>query len=268
MEKRRKKGRGKIRLRPRFYVIMSLFFGTLAMFVYLIVRPAAPMLEELPVFNEAPPEMDSVALLDINNPLSHLLVAIDPGHGGIDDGAIAYFNGQLIRESEVVLSISLELERLLTQAGIQVVMTRRTDEYVDLGERTLIANHAGADLLISVHNNSFISSEPSGIETLYFQSHDQRAVSSGEFAGVVQDRLVEALNLLDRGARPEELYILRWANMPGILVEIGFMSNLGDLEIISSPYGQSRSARAIYLGLLDYFQIRGYQVPPEAFLLQ
>src|SRR6185437_4701282 len=77
-------------------------------------------------------------------------IVIDPGHGGHDPGA----QGKGVSEAELALDIALRLEKLLQKAGLQVVLTRRTDEFVPLQERTALANREGADLFLSIHANA------------------------------------------------------------------------------------------------------------------
>ena len=89
---------------------------------------------------------------------------IDPGHGGHDPGA----RGGGTTEAELVLDVSLRLEKLLEKVpGLEVVLTRRTDEYVPLQERTAIANREGADLFLSIHANANSSAQAQGIETYF-----------------------------------------------------------------------------------------------------
>ena len=103
---------------------------------------------------------------------------IDPGHGGHDPGAQA----RGLNESDLTLDVALRLEKLfLEEAGIEVVLTRRTDDYIPLEERTAIANREGADLFLSIHVNTSRTTSASGVET-YFLS----------FAGTAEAEAVAA----------------------------------------------------------------------------
>src|SRR5690606_2624575 len=91
-------------------------------------------------------------------------IVIDPGHGGHDPGSL----GAGIRESELVLDVALRLEKLLkAENNIDVVLTRRTDAFVDLEERTRIANRHNADLFLSIHANSSRRKTAQGVETYF-----------------------------------------------------------------------------------------------------
>ena len=91
-------------------------------------------------------------------------IVIDPGHGGHDPGA----KGSGVTEAALVLDIALRLEQLLAQTpGMEVVLTRRTDQFVALEERTAIANREGADLFLSIHANASASAQVGGVETYF-----------------------------------------------------------------------------------------------------
>src|SRR4030095_15302616 len=89
-------------------------------------------------------------------------IVIDPGHGGHDPGAM----GKGVTEAELVLDVALRLEQLLLkQQGVEVILTRRTDEFIPLPERTAIANREGADLFLSIHANASNNAQARGVET-------------------------------------------------------------------------------------------------------
>src|SRR6185436_14619083 len=92
-------------------------------------------------------------------------IVIDPGHGGHDSGAKGRSG---IVESELVLDIALRVEKMLQNVGgVEVILTRRTDDFIELPERTAIANREGADLFLSIHANASTSSLAHGIETYF-----------------------------------------------------------------------------------------------------
>src|SRR5262249_30496144 len=90
-------------------------------------------------------------------------VVIDPGHGGHDPGA----KGKGVNEAELVLDVALRLEKLLQKAGTEVILTRRTDDFIPLQERPAIANREGADLFLSIHANASPGGTGRGIETYF-----------------------------------------------------------------------------------------------------
>ena len=121
-------------------------------------------------------------------------IVIDPGHGGHDPGDL----GSKVNESELVLDVALRLEKLLlNEPGFEVVMTRRTDVFIPLEERTAIANREQADLFLSIHANASRNRQASGVETYFlnFASEPEAAaVAARENAGAAQtmDRLPDS----------------------------------------------------------------------------
>lgn len=191
-------------------------------------------------------------------PLSGLVIAIDPGHGGIDGGAVGL--GGII-EKHLTLSIALKLRDYLQQAGAMVIMTRERDEMLsdggggtrkqrDMRARMKIINQPGVNLAVSIHLNSIPSPRWHGAETFY---HPQREEAKA-LAKHIQSRLREH-GLTDRQIKPgEDLYILRMMKPVGVLVEAGYVSHPGEAKKLAEPLYQSLVAYAIYEGILDYWQ--------------
>ena len=219
-------------------------------------------------------------------------VVIDPGHGGRDSGTIGR-NG--LKEKDLVLAVSHQLKRLLEERlGTEVVLTRENDRFIPLEERTAIANHLGADLFLSIHANSSRDRKVSGVET-FFQgfttNHDEREVASREnassqknireledllkrialgdyneeskdFAQVIQDTFYSKIrphrpSFRDRGVKKAPFIVLINLNMPGILLEIGFISNPSEEVYLKKQQGQEAAAEAIYTGVEKYFRALG-----------
>jgi len=174
-----------------------------------------------------------------------LKIAIDPGHGGQDPGAVGPTG---VVEAQIVLAVSLELDSLLKDFGLETVLTRSKDVFIELGERCKIANNAHADYFVSVHANS---NGPSavGIETLY--------KSAGKLlAEKVQRRLIIATEDVDRGLKQRsDLYVLNGTAMPAILPEIGFISHPAtERELYDSAY-QGLIAEAIRDGIVEFLGV-------------
>ena len=143
-------------------------------------------------------------------------ICIDPGHGGNDSGAGGPTG---LEEATVALELSSMLSDALNNLGIDTIITREDDEFIELGTRCDIANAWEADYFVSVHLNS---NGPTavGIETLY------KTESGKKLATPVQEMLIEATGDRDRGLKHRtDLYVLNGTNMPAILVEVGFISH-------------------------------------------
>ncbi len=213
-------------------------------------------------------------------------IVIDPGHGGRDPGAQA----RGISEAAITLDIALRLEKLLKAAGLEVVLTRRTDRYVPLEERTEIANRAGGDLFLSIHANASRNPRAQGVETyvLNFASNPEaEAVAAREnassertmsslnailqaialnskldesrgFATSVQNALVRRLRatrrqIKDLGVKQAPFVVLIGAEMPSVLVEVSFISHQQEGRLLRTASYRQRVAEALFEG------IRGYQ---------
>jgi N-acetylmuramoyl-L-alanine amidase len=213
-------------------------------------------------------------------------IVIDAGHGGHDPGAQA--NG--ITESDLVLDIALRLERLLQQQpGVEVVLTRRTDDFVALEERTAIANREGADLFLSIHANSSRTSSVRGIETYFLNfatTPDAEAVAarenatslktmgtlpallnaialnnkldeSRELATILQTSMVRRLtaqnkNARDLGVKQAPFVVLIGAQMPSVLSEISFLSNRNEASLLKQSAYRQHIAQALCDAIVKY----------------
>ncbi len=226
-------------------------------------------------------------------------VVIDPGHGGRDTGTIGPSG---LKEKDLVLALSLRLKELLeTRLGTDVVLTRTGDDFVPLEERTAIANQMRADLFLSVHANSSRDKRVTGVETFFlnFSSNaEEREIASRENAGaqknirdledllkqialgdyneessdlahVVQESLyLEMKNgrsvMRDRGVKKAPFIVLINLNMPGILTEVGFISNPTDESYFKDSSGQDKTAEALYQGVKKYLHSLGTVSTPDA----
>ncbi len=214
-------------------------------------------------------------------------VVIDPGHGGRDSGAS--YGG--VREKDVVLKVSKLVERRLKERGMKVVMTRSSDRHVPLEDRTTIANRANADVFVSIHANAHpMNTRLEGLET-YFLSParsdrakevaalensvvmDQMTAFSQEtFLNLLNRELVVASNKLaidvqrgmllsvreefetvkDNGVREGPFWVLVGAQMPAVLVELGYLTNSADRRRLVNRSYQERAAIGISDGIEDF----------------
>ena len=182
-------------------------------------------------------------------PRGRYKVVIDPGHGGPDPGAVGIGG---LRETDVVLDVSLQLAQLLQAKGVQVLLTRTSEIDVDLPPRVALANSSGADLFLSIHANALSLERPdvNGIETFYFESARSRAL-----AQAVQDQMLAiSPGSPDRGARPGRFFVIRRTVMPAALAEMGFVTGELDSQRLADPAFRRRMAVAIAQGLLGYLQ--------------
>lgn len=212
-------------------------------------------------------------------------IVIDPGHGGKDPGAISRFG---LCEKDIVLDIAKRLKNLLSAKGIyNVYMTRDSDIFVPLEDRTEFANKNGADLFISLHINSSPNSDARGIETYYLSlaSDDEakmtaalenassekgikelgillsrilktaKIAESRAFASITQFYLCKKTGSYNRGVKKAPFIVLIGANAPSILVELGFMSNQNDVELLKSDEYKDKIADALMSSIEEYIKM-------------
>ena len=179
------------------------------------------------------------------------LIVIDPGHGGSDSGA--QHNG--LTEKVLTLDISKRLRALLVARGWIVKMTRTTDvdvygpnasDRAELQARCDVANAAGARMFVSVHINSFTTSELNGTTTYYYKPTDRL------FAAAIQRHLMSSVTTKDDGVRRENFYVVRHTTMPAVLVETAFISNPSDAALMRQPSFLENVAVGIANGIKEY----------------
>jgi N-acetylmuramoyl-L-alanine amidase len=217
-------------------------------------------------------------------------VVIDAGHGGYDAGAVG---ARGTKEKDVALAIAMALRDLLTESGLEVVLTREDDSFVALEERARLANQARGDLFLSIHCNSARQRRLSGVETYTLNTSSDRysirlaarensssekgisdlqyiladlatkanADESSRLAARVQQSLVRQLRsrnreLRDLGTKEALFYVLLGVRMPAILVETAFLSNPGEERLLSSKAYQEEIAAAIATGVQDFLGSR------------
>jgi N-acetylmuramoyl-L-alanine amidase len=175
-------------------------------------------------------------------------VVIDPGHGGKDPGAISPIG---LMEKDVVLPVSLEVARLLRQAGHEVIMTRQIDVFLELDDRAEVANRRDADLFVSIHADSADNRDARG-----FTVYVRRGASSGSqtVANAVVRSLDSGSGLGSRGVREANYRVLVRTECPAILVELGFLSNRQDASLLRQDAVQKKLARCIAEGIDSFLK--------------
>ncbi len=213
-------------------------------------------------------------------------IVIDPGHGGYDPGAM----NDGLSEADLVLDLALRLEKLLLkQPGVEVVMTRRSNVFVPLEERTAIANREGADLFLSIHANASEDDRVRGIETYFLNFAPNPAAEaiaarenaasartmrqlpdivkaialnnkideSRDFASLVQASMLDRLkrsnkSVKDLGVKQAPFMVLIGATMPSILAEISFLTNGQEAALLRGGAYRQQIAEALFNGVMRY----------------
>ena len=188
------------------------------------------------------------------------VIVIDPGHGGHDPGKVG---SQGVYEDEVNLKIAMKLKNYLEQSGATVTMTRMDDEYLegpngnthkrkDMSYRKQVMNISEADVVVSIHQNAFTQPQVRGAQVFFYKDsedakslakHVQEAIR--EFADSNNTRQIKS---------SQDYYILKVSEMPGVIIECGFLTNPEEEQLLISDAYQDKMAWAIYRGIVNYFE--------------
>lgn len=197
------------------------------------------------------PVASDVALSNVKNKI----ITIDPGHGGSDSGAIGP-NGYT--EKEGAFAISQKVASILNQSGAKVVMTRDSDVDVygpnasarnELQARVDVGNNANSDIFVSIHCNAFVNPAANGTQTFYYGSSYQ----GQRLAQSIQEKMIEANGLRDRGISTCNFYVVKHSYMPAVLIETAFITNYDEEALLSDDEWQTTMAKAIAEGINEYF---------------
>jgi N-acetylmuramoyl-L-alanine amidase CwlD len=206
------------------------------------------------------------ATIYYGHPLKGTRILIDPGHGGIDPGS--HHNGSFT-EKEVVLAVGLELRHLLEQAGAEVLMTRETDEDVsrhipgdsasryqrDMKGRVKLINESGADLFVSLHVNYIYDPTVRGAIVFYCSSRPENKL----LAEAIQKNInpVVAVNprpdqYIHQNTKEGSYLVLNCTEIPGVIVEMAFMTSPDDRELMKQDSYRKKLAQAVLIGIAEY----------------
>jgi N-acetylmuramoyl-L-alanine amidase len=258
------------------------------------LAPVAPLAPATPVPRHLNTESATAASRNLNGRFSIARqlglgisrVVIDPGHGGYDPGA----KGKAVTEAEIVLDVALRLEALLQKAqGFDVILTRRTDDFIPLPERTAIANREGADLFLSIHANASPNGQARGVETYFLNfannltaaavaarenaasgqamaalpdfvkaiALNNKLDESRDFATHVQRAMVARLrtantSVKDLGVKQAPFVVLIGAAMPSVLAEISFVTNPQEARLLKGSVYRQRIAESLFNAIRKY----------------
>lgn len=201
----------------------------------------------------------SLPQLVVNYSKIHKTVVIDAGHGSIDPGA--HYNN--LYEKDINLQIAYQLKKILEESNIKVVMTRTDDSLYnqsrkeDILYRVRRTKSVNADAFISIHVNKFPSPQPFGGQAYYYR---------GEQSKLLAEKIQEQLRLIQpnnyRNIGRGEYFVLKKAEIPAVIVEVGFISNPIDRNRMVNPNEQAKIAKAISTGLIAFFNEQ-YEIGPE-----
>ncbi len=229
-------------LKKRKAILLLLFLVTLIIFAAYTTWQLRASKTFLPVFGKT--------------------VIVDAGHGAPDGGAVGKSG---IEEKDLNLAVSLKLQQFLEQGGTKVILTRSDDNGIydvsgtirskknsDMKNREKLMEESGADIFVSIHMNNFSDSQYSGPQ-VFFSSNNEK---SEVLARMLQKSLLEGLkppSVREIKKAGADIYLLKQAKLPAVLVECGFLSNrLEEQKLLDNNY-QTKVAWSLYCGIINYF---------------
>lgn len=198
------------------------------------------------IISENPDNKINIALAKSKIQNENNVIVLDAGHGGFDPGAVGPND---VEEKDINLRIVKRLETILKSRGFKVLLTRKNDNFISLNRRVKIANNEGARVFISIHNNSSNKNTSEGTETFIAPNKTGDSVFLAES---IQKELVSKLGLVNRGVKKEHLYVIKYTEMPSVLVEVAFLSNPTEEKLLGDDKFITDAAEAISQGLFNY----------------
>lgn len=197
--------------------------------------------------------------ISVSSPNNKMTIVIDAGHGGIDGGSKG-INTE-ITEKELNLEYAFVLKDLFESSGINVVMTRTNDNGLydifssnkkkdDMIKRKQIIEKSGAELVISIHMNSFPLKSCRGAQVFYKDGDE----NSFRLASSIQDCFVSSIEKARKNADKGDYYILNCSNITSVIVECGFLSNPEEESLLLTESHKQKICYAIFCGILNYFK--------------
>ena len=193
-------------------------------------------------------------------PLDGVVIVVDPGHGGKDEGA----QKENVKEAKINLAISLKLKGELEKQGATVVLTRdgaydlasegaRNRKKEDMKKRVDIINEERVDLFLSIHLNAYPNVAIHGGQVFYQKNNE----AAKAFADIIQKRMND-LNQTDKKSKTGDYYILNETKHSGILVECGFLSNDNDRNQLNTDAYQQKIAKLLSDGVCEYLEVLSF----------
>ena len=258
----------------------------------MVIAPSAETAAEAPASSAAGVNIPDKMVLEKSG---RKKIVIDAGHGGKDPGGRKLFG---LKEKEMNLLVAKELYDLLKgDEMFDAMLTRNSDVFVPLADRSIISNNFKADIFVTIHANASRDRREKGFE-IYFMSEkasDPGAAEVADYensvvgledgggqqdatamllhsmarneylnegsrlAGLVSSEMEKRTPFVNRGVKQAAFYVLRGTYSPGILVEMGFMTNSGDEKVLNDKKGRAKIANAIYKGILKYAEMKQWK---------
>ena len=197
--------------------------------------------------------------VEMNIDFSEKCIVVDSGHGGADPGKVGVAG---TNEKDINLAIAKKLKERLEDVQINVIMTRDSDDDLseesdkskkkaDLDRRCDIINSSGADMVISIHQNSYVTQKAEGAQVFYYKKSEE----SKKIAQIMQNVLSEKLGTTRQIKSDVSYYILLHSDVPTVISECGFLSNPEEEQKLCTEEYQEKVADALYCGIIEYLMM-------------
>ena len=185
------------------------------------------------------------------------IVIIDAGHGGKDPGKVGTLE---TLEKDINLKIALDLKEILESQNMHVIMTREEDKDLsktsdnfkasDMKERVALIQKSNADLVVSIHQNSYTDPQVYGAQCFYYSNSEEGKT----LASIIQQQIINSTNQtkIREIKSNNDYYLLKHSSLPTVIVECGFLSNPNEEQLLLTEEYQRKMAWAIHLGILQY----------------
>ncbi len=181
---------------------------------------------------------------------SQAAIMLDAGHGGSDTGAIGITG---VFEKDIALKVTSRLAESLRNRGYGVVLTRDRDRFVSLGARADLCNELLPMIFVSIHANWIDDPLFTGVMTFHYEG----SLEAGTLSHIIQRHLVSSTGAVDRQVRGADFFVLRETVVPAVLVEVGFLTNVGEEYKLRDPIYQGRIVDGLVSGIDEYMQAFG-----------
>lgn len=189
--------------------------------------------------------------LSLTQKTVHPLIILDAGHGGTDEGA----NVHSVMEKRITLTTTLMAKKHLDEMGYKVILTRSRDTYLPLNKRVSIANNTQGAMFVSIHYNASPSKSAKGIEIFYCDSKETwRANASKRLASCILFHVIDQTEAESRGVKKGNFHVIRETEMPAVLIEGGFVTNMEERNLLKDREYLDRIAKGIAKGIDKYLK--------------
>lgn len=232
-------------------LVISIVIMLIAIMVHLLTRgdeATNVMIDETTMQTEEQTTVwETESFQKLSEISCEVTVMVDPGHGGDDPGTSS--TDGTVYEKDITWDVALKVQAYLKEAGVDAVLSREEDEFINKHGRAALANEQGVDLFVSIHCNYLENdTKTSGVETYYVEG-----VEDGQaLANAVHSQVLAITGADDMYVRTNDFVVIKDTNMPAVLIEIGYLSSPQDVMLLGTDNYKNKMAYGIAAGIIEY----------------